>query len=283
MSSDQVQEELKTLVSGLKTAREVKGLSLKDVHEKTRISVTILDALEKGEFHLLPPDVYTRNFIHSYADFLEVDCEPILAYFKEESERTAAPPVLQKENATAFPFPARHWKYSAAGLLIFFLIAILAWFFYSYVNKSLLSPAGDSGEKKSAQSREETSAAANRAFKDVANLPAAVKPFPVTPDSVPPRMTEPGPVQSPPVPENRGNAGPYTLIIEAKEKTWLRIRTDHGETTERMMQPGERMDLSARERFTLDIGNAAGVRVLFQDRLLENLGEQGQVVHLRLP
>jgi cytoskeletal protein RodZ len=91
-------EDLKTLGSGLKTARESKGLSLKDVNEKTRISVSILDAIENDRFHLLPPGVYTRNFIRTYADFLGVDSQELLDHFTKEREQTA-PPVLQKDDA----------------------------------------------------------------------------------------------------------------------------------------------------------------------------------------
>ena len=95
MGSEQDNEDLKTLGSGLKTARESKGLSLKDVNEKTRISVSILDAIENDRFHLLPPGVYTRNFIRTYADFLGVDSQELLDHFTKEREQTA-PPVLQK-------------------------------------------------------------------------------------------------------------------------------------------------------------------------------------------
>ncbi|SEM18003.1 protein of unknown function [Syntrophus gentianae] len=280
MSAELVHEELKTFVSDLKAAREAKGLSLKNVHEKTRISVTILDALEKGEFHLLPPDVYTRNFIRNYAEFLEVDSKPILDSFKDEKEY-AAPPVLQKETMETLPSSERHhWKHLVLGVSVFFFIGVLVWLLVSYADKSILLKSSGSGERERTASSGEAPVGANSGIKDVATLPSSTKPLPETTNTFPPQAAEP---DHPQASSSHEAAGPYTLIIEAKEKTWLRIRTDDEEATERTMKPGERLDLSARERFTLDIGNAAGVRVLFQDRLLENLGEEGQVVHLSLP
>jgi len=282
MSTEQGHEDLETLVSGLKAVRETKGFSLKDVHEKTRISVTILDAIEKGQFELLPPGVYARNFIRTYADFLEIDPQPILAFFNEESA-PAAPPVLQKDRMEPLPSLQRNWKYAVVGVFLLFSIGILTWFFYSSAGKSLLLPDVGFGEKERPASPGERPVGADMTLKDAPTPPAAAKPLPVTPDTLPPQISAQDPSQVSPPHETGRNAGLYTLIIEAKEKTWLRIRTDGQEATERTLSPGDRLDLSAKDRFALDIGNAAGVRVLFQDRLLENLGGHGQVVHLNLP
>jgi len=283
-SAEQVHEGLKTFVSDLKAVREAKGLSLKDVHEKTKISVSVLDALEKGEFHLLPPDVYTRNFVRNYADFLQVDSQPFLDYFKPESEQ-APPPILQKEFAGTFPSDQqRPWKRLALIVSILFFIGALVWLFASYTNEFRILPDSGSGKQEGTAPPEEAPADTAAAIKGVATPPVPAEPLPAAPDAIQPQAALPEHAQTPPLPEAGEHASnPYTLIIEAKEKTWLRIRTDGQEATERTLSPGDRLDLSARDRFALDIGNAAGVRVLFQDRLLENLGGHGQVVHLNLP
>ncbi|HXE98127.1 MAG TPA: helix-turn-helix domain-containing protein [Dongiaceae bacterium] len=39
----------------LKTLREARGLTTEDIFLKTRINAAILNAIENGEFHLLPP------------------------------------------------------------------------------------------------------------------------------------------------------------------------------------------------------------------------------------
>lgn len=283
MSAEQVHEGLKTFVSDLKAVREAKGLSLKDVHEKTKISVSVLDALEKGEFHLLPPDVYTRNFVRNYADFLQVDSQPFLDYFKHESEQ-APPPILQKEFTGTFPSgQQRSWKRLALIVSVLFFIGALAWLFASYTNEIRILPDSGSGKLEGTASPEEEPAG-TAAIKGVATPPVPAEPLPAAPDAIQPQAAPAEQAQTPPLQEaGEHTSNSYTLIIEAKEKTWLRIRTDGQETTERTLRPGERLDLSAKDRFALDIGNAAGVRVLFQDRLLENLGGHGQVVHLNLP
>ncbi|MCK7508668.1 MAG: DUF4115 domain-containing protein [Desulfobacterales bacterium] len=49
------------------------------------------------------------------------------------------------------------------------------------------------------------------------------------------------------------------------------------------LQAGEQVSLSARESFALKIGNAGGVKLKFDGRDFENLGQKGQVIRLHLP
>jgi hypothetical protein len=75
----------------------------------------------------------------------------------------------------------------------------------------------------------------------------------------------------------------YHLIIEARELTWIRIKADHNQSSQMILKPGQKVERFASDRFVVDVGNAAGIDVTFQDRSMGNLGEQGQVVHLTLP
>ena len=66
----------------LKQARESSGLTLNELHERTRISARYLEAIENGDFHLLPVPIYSRNFIKTYADALGVDSKPVLMRYE---------------------------------------------------------------------------------------------------------------------------------------------------------------------------------------------------------
>ena len=46
----------------LKTKREALGLSLADIFQRTRISVSNLQAIENNDFHLLPTSAYYKKF-----------------------------------------------------------------------------------------------------------------------------------------------------------------------------------------------------------------------------
>jgi len=77
--------------------------------------------------------------------------------------------------------------------------------------------------------------------------------------------------------------GPYILVIEASELTWLQITLDETPPFEVMLRPGERITEKASEKFGLVVGNAAGVKIIFQGKSLGLMGKHGEVVHLTLP
>ncbi|HOO89409.1 MAG TPA: DUF4115 domain-containing protein [Syntrophales bacterium] len=79
------------------------------------------------------------------------------------------------------------------------------------------------------------------------------------------------------------NEGSYILVIAASELTWIQIQRDAGAAAEIMLRPGEKITKRALEKFSLIIGNAAGVDISFQGKPLGLLGKHGEVVHLILP
>ncbi|MCX7981297.1 MAG: DUF4115 domain-containing protein [Syntrophales bacterium] len=73
------------------------------------------------------------------------------------------------------------------------------------------------------------------------------------------------------------------LRIDAHEPTWIRIKADDEPPTEVMLRPGEAIERTASISISLDIGNAGGVDVKFQDKSLGKLGKSGEVVRLKFP
>ena len=78
----------KSSVSGkdLKKLREAMGVEIHEIHSRTRISVSVLIAIEENRLESLPPDVYLRNFLKLYAEVLQIDPIKIAdGYFKHIS------------------------------------------------------------------------------------------------------------------------------------------------------------------------------------------------------
>jgi len=65
----------KSSVSGndLKKLREALGVEIHEIHSLTRISVSVLTAIEENRIESLPPDTYLRNFLKLYAEILQID------------------------------------------------------------------------------------------------------------------------------------------------------------------------------------------------------------------
>jgi len=65
----------------LKKARERRGISLRQVADSTKISVSVLQALERDDISNLPGGVVGRGFVRSFAAAVNLDPEAIVAEF----------------------------------------------------------------------------------------------------------------------------------------------------------------------------------------------------------
>lgn len=87
----------------LSQTRERRGLTLSEVQAQTHIRRRYLEAMEAGDFQVIPGEVYARGFLRTYARFLELDeAELMRMYQKACQELSGASPVA----ATAVPAKA---------------------------------------------------------------------------------------------------------------------------------------------------------------------------------
>ncbi|HWW83705.1 MAG TPA: helix-turn-helix domain-containing protein [Vicinamibacterales bacterium] len=69
----------------LHDARERVGISLRQIADTTKLSVTTLMALERNEFSRLPGGVFARGYVRSFATEVGLDPEAIVAEFVEQA------------------------------------------------------------------------------------------------------------------------------------------------------------------------------------------------------
>ncbi|MFZ6017132.1 MAG: DUF4115 domain-containing protein [Nitrospirota bacterium] len=75
----------------------------------------------------------------------------------------------------------------------------------------------------------------------------------------------------------------HVLEVFAIDVTWLRVNIDGTMSKEVLLKPGESVKWYAKNGFSLKIGNAGGVRLIFDRKEIGKLGEKGQVTRLNLP
>jgi hypothetical protein len=75
----------------LRLARERLGLSLRDVADRTRIRVAILDAIENQDAERLPPAIFTRGFVKAYAREVGLDPQTTAAHYAALVAPSTAP------------------------------------------------------------------------------------------------------------------------------------------------------------------------------------------------
>jgi cytoskeletal protein RodZ len=92
----------------LRKAREAKGMTLEDIQNQTKISRRYLEAIEEGDFTLIPGEVYLKGFIVNYANTVELDSKAILDEYyqlREQKENTAATIAELTEPKQEHPVP----------------------------------------------------------------------------------------------------------------------------------------------------------------------------------
>jgi cytoskeleton protein RodZ len=114
-------DDLRSLGEMLRQARESQAYSLEEVEAQTRIRVKYLQALENGDFSVLPSATHAKGFLRNYAQFLHLDANAVVAQFGdligEQSgpvTTVTAPPSPQVPSPAApSPTPAPPRPYPA--------------------------------------------------------------------------------------------------------------------------------------------------------------------------
>jgi cytoskeleton protein RodZ len=231
-----------------RAAREARGLSLSDVAEQIRIRSVYLAAIEDDNWNAIGAPVYVRGFLRTYARFLGLDPEEIVADFNSDP-RAVAPPQQHTESArTAAPARARGGGSSfviwiAAGVAVL-LIAFV-------VYQALTLPGRTPG----------TVAEASVAPSPAASATAAAEPSPTpTPRGLPAAAD-----------------GPKSFALVLSAPSWLRVTIDGDVSIEGTFPAGTSKTFHGNNAL-LRVGNAGGVEVYVDGRDVGKLGKSGDVV-----
>jgi len=277
----------------LKRTRESKGLRLEDIARRYRIRLSFLESIESGRFEDLPEPVYTKTFIKTYAGLLGVDAGPILAKYAKHIEQTLPPAPTEEKAAAELKGPdagkaALSWLGmlgSRVGWTFLALAVVIALGIYAFQDRPEKPVPAKTTVREETRLPEKPAEAkppeAPPAPQPEAAPPPvqeqAAAPEPKKPQAPPPaEKTEPPPAAPP-------AAGPLSLTIEATEAAWVQVKGDKSSAVQRLLQAGEKVSVEAKEKITVDLGNAGGVQITFQGRSLGSPGKRGEVVHLVYP
>jgi cytoskeletal protein RodZ len=273
----------------LRREREMRGVSLEEISTATKISMRFLQAIENEDFAKLPGGIFTRSFIRTYARYLGLDEERVLA----EYHLAAQPKAdfdLHRLSASR-PTPRR--GVSRASLLgILFIAAIFAGgyalFRYSRraaevlpnpMSQARVATAPASGPVSTPQTSTppptSTMATGAPATGTVAGSGSSSSPSPGA-------ATSPGaPAAAAATNVPRTDTG-LVLQVAATEQTWVAIEADGKTALQRVLNPQEVETLKARESFDVTTGNAQGIILTLNGETLKPLGRRGEVksVHL---
>jgi cytoskeletal protein RodZ len=231
-----------------RAAREARHLSLSDVSEQIHIRSVYLQSIEGQDWASIAAPVYVRGFIRTYARFLGLDPEAAVAQYNELAGDV--PGVYAGPSGAGIPPPAAGpslwvWIAGAAALV---LVAFVA---YNYI-----------------QFQQSGGAATHLAVTTAAPASAA----PVSQATLAPIVPTPTPVPAPKV-----VAGAGTIVIRARQDSWLQITVDGDQKMAAILPAGSEKVFHGKAA-TVRAGNAGGVDVLVNGKDVGTLGATGDVV-----
>jgi transcriptional regulator with XRE-family HTH domain len=129
------------LGSLLRKAREQRGYTLDDVQEATKIRKRYLEAIETGDYKILPGSFYVRAFVKTYAETVGLDAEEVLRLYQKELpkptsiEAPSVEPILKASRRSDGQHSDRWGKLTVTLLMWLFPILIIA-VLYVYLSQN---------------------------------------------------------------------------------------------------------------------------------------------------
>jgi cytoskeleton protein RodZ len=231
-----------SLGQDLKKERELRGISLKEISDSTKISLRFLRALEEDQLDLLPGRFFIKGILRSYADYLGLDESSVLNKFYEEEQYRQQQESGDKQDYTdsAPEIPKSFKNKVFFGITFLVIVAVLSSLYFIFQ-------------------------------KDKKDLPS------IQTDPAPARkevIIPPPPVEKAPV----AAAEEMKLAITFQQDTWIQLYIDGELLLDGIKYPGEEFSTTATKEIIINVGNAGGLTYSINQRAGKSLGRSGQVV-----
>lgn len=256
----------------LKRARLEQGLDLGTVAARTKISAKYLEAIESDNRKILPGGFFYRSFVEQYANSLSLDTQEIGAEVDRVLSADEPLPLPGFESVVARNVPpvtfahrfhTRRLYLSAASLA---LLLAACWGVYGWWH------GVRSFDHLLALARP-TLAVANKSAPVPAPLPSDTKPVDAEEGSIAPRTA---------ISDDKSPAAvsDYKVLLDlmAREATWVALSSDGKPVFSGILQANQTKTVGGKQYAKLRVGNAAGIQVRLNGRMLGPLGARGQVL-----
>jgi cytoskeletal protein RodZ len=223
----------------LRRERELRGLTLREIAEETRISLRFLQAIEQERWDILPGGIFPKAFVKQYARHVGLDPDRVLAdYVVARGDEVDTAPAPGRP-ARSLPAWKRPWPWLSAGAIVAVVLLVRA-----PIERPEL------------------------ALQAPAPHPQATA-EPIVDRVYPPPEPEGGPAS--------GTRDHLILTLTATQSCWVAVRADGQTVLNRVMVKGETETLEAKGELVLSVGNAGGLEFTVNDQPGLTLGRSGEV------
>jgi len=248
----------------LRRARLEQGLDVSTVAARTKISARYLEAIEADDRKALPSGFFYKSFVDQYARALSLDTREIGSEVDRLLSADAPLPLPGQENTDARYLPPvtatprfRHRglyttlaAFAALTLVVVGCSAVYVW----WHNLRTTTVA-------------KTAIVIQRPAAQVGAMPVALGNS---------HNVAPSPARAPVAPAI--SDAKVLLDLMAREETWLSVSSDGKPVFSGLLQPNQSKTVEGKQFAKIRVGNAGGLEVRLNGRLLGPLGERGQVL-----
>jgi cytoskeletal protein RodZ len=270
---------LTELGTRLKEARTVKGYSLDDLQEMTKIQKRYLAGIEEGNYSMMPGPFYVRAFIKQYADAVGLNSDELLESYKQEVPSSTTEEVRQ----TMTSAPSRRKPISKSSnnisdifpmiVVALFIIIGIVIFWYFYQNLAAKDdPAATETEQQLSLEEPETkeeSSAVDSETQEPEEEPVEEEPV----EEVEPKQTiAMGSIEGETTNYTLSGTDTFSIKIVARGRAWVGVQNQSGvEMLGRELAEGETvtLDLSDNETARVRVGASPQIDVFVNDEKVE--------------
>lgn len=231
----------------LKRERELRGISLKEIADSTKINLRFLRALEEDRFDLLPEKFFTRGIIRTYAKYLGLDEQSVLNTYLESQQIHKAQETADEDKKSGMAempdSPPKEKRISLLFALMILIVLALIVIMYFVFRKEVSPPP---------------------ALSQAQAVPEKTQEIPIT--ELPSAREEPEIKQE-----------GLNIEIMVHQETWLEIFVDQEMVDSGIKMPGDRLQFKALREFLFHIGNAGGITFTINGQEGIKFGEPGTV------
>jgi cytoskeleton protein RodZ len=241
----------------LQRARLAQGLDVATVAARTKINAKYLKAIEAGDRGSLPSSFFYKSFVHQYARTLSLDTKEIDAEIHRVLSADAPLPLPGQDNPTWREVPPVKLSarfqisriYASSAIFVLILAAcsgIYAWWYHG------------------------RSAPASKVELSPPEVPVMF--------AAPVKAEQPQPPAPVPAEQPATQSSKVLLDLLAHEETWLSVSSDGKPVFSGILAANQSKTVEGKEYAKMRVGNAAGLEVRLNGKLLGPLGHRGQVL-----
>ncbi len=296
----------------LKNKRESLGMTQKQVADRLRLRVSVIEDIENNRFESQQVATFTRGYLRSYAKFVGLDEKVVLVALEQTAD---VKPKEQEIEMQSFSRKTKHEKHNSRIMLLTWVIAIViigisaAWWWQNQQENSLAQVVAEANVETSQPSADEIAdidlmteeeliastpaelAASNNTASE-SSINAAQTDEVVsaeTEESTTEATQQPVAVieaaeevqeASPVVPE-----GMTLLTMKFKADCWIQVKDTNGKTlVSGTQKPGQDVELTGKAPFKVILGAPEGVTMTFASEPVDLSGyTSGKVARFTLP